>query len=98
MLYRWLIACLLGRQWLSESQTRLLLRGFSRLNWAVANSSELPEPSGQVRRSFKLSTLWAFAVLVSVHRNLVATFILVSIVVAALHLYSLVFTLGAGVK
>jgi hypothetical protein len=98
MLYRWLISCFLGRSWLSENQARLLMRGFRNLNWAVASGSDVPEPTSRVRRSFKLSALWAVAVMVSVHRNLVAAAFLVLIAVSALHLYAFVFTLGVGAK
>jgi hypothetical protein len=84
MLYHWLLASFLGHGWLTWGQTRVLLRAFRGLAKAVAAQAEQPAPSLKVRRSMKLSLLWALAVVLVVHRNLVASGILVLASVAVL--------------
>jgi hypothetical protein len=95
MLYRWLLASFLGHGWLTNGQTRVLLRAFRGLTKAVAVQAEQPSPSLRVRRSMKLSVLWAVAVVLVVHRNLVASGILLLASVAVLRGCMFFVSLGA---
>jgi hypothetical protein len=98
MLYRSLISCLLGRGWLTTGQTYLLLRAFRDFTKALAVDKETPTAPLKVRRSLKLSVLWATAVVLVLHRNLVATAMLLLMFVVVLQSYLFVSSVGAVVK